>query len=98
MPHSNPMATVGQAESLQRLFAQAPGLPFFDLLPTEVIQQLLDEHGIEFRERDYPPLVILAVFLSQCQDADQSLRQAVLRRIAQQAAQGERQSSSNTGA
>lgn len=98
MSHSNPMATVGQAESLQRLFAQAPGLPFFDLLPTEFIQQLLAEHEIEFRERDYPPLVSLAVFLSQCQDADPSLRQAVLRRVAQQAAQGQRKSSSNTGA
>jgi hypothetical protein len=60
MPHSNAPAMVGQAESLQRLFAQAPGLPFFDLLPTELIQQLLVEHEVEFRDRDYPPLVILA--------------------------------------
>jgi hypothetical protein len=98
MPHSNPGAVLCQAECLQRTFAQAPGLPFADFLPKEIVQQLLAEHEIEFRDRDYSPLVTLAVFLSQCQDADPSLRQAVLRRIAQQAAQGERQSSSNTAA
>lgn len=66
-------------------------------MPAEHIHELLAEQGIEWRERDYPPLITLAVFLSQCHDADQSLRQAVTRRIAQQVVQGERQSSSNTG-
>src|ERR1039457_2923973 len=97
MSHSNQGPVVCQVESLQRQFAQAPGLPFVDLLPADLLQKLLAEQDIEWRERDYPPLITLAVFLSQCQDADPCLRQAVTRRIAQQVVQGERQSSSNTG-
>jgi Transposase DDE domain len=38
------------------------------------------------------------MFLSQCHDADQSLRQAVARLLAHRVAQGEAQGSSNTGA
>ena len=98
MPHSNRGSVVSQVESMQRQFAQAPGLPFADLLPEEFIVQLLDEVGVEFRDRDYPPLVVLAMFLGQCSDADPSLKQAVARRIAQRVAEGEAACSSNTGA
>jgi hypothetical protein len=98
MPHSNQGPVVSQVESLQRKFAQAPGLPFAELLPEEVIVQLLDELGVEFRDRDYPPLVVLAMFLGQCSDADPSLKQAVARLIAQRVAEGKPACSSNTGA
>lgn len=98
MSHSNRGAVLSQVESIQRQFAQAPGLPFAELLPEEFIVQLLDELGIEFRDRDYPPLVVLATFLGQCSDADPSLRQAVARRIAQRVAEGEPACSSNTAA
>lgn len=98
MSHSNRRKVSGQVESLQRQFAQAPGLPFADLLSGELIAELFQELGVEFRERDYPPLVTLAMFLSQCCDADQSLTQAVARLIAQQVAQNKSASSSNTGA
>ena len=62
--------------------SQAPGLPFADLLPAEVILGLLEEQDVVFRDRDYPPLITLAMFLSQCCDADQSLNQAVARLMA----------------
>jgi hypothetical protein len=98
MRHCNQGLVVHQVESLQRQFAQAPGLPFADLLSAEAIQQLLDEHDLSVRERDYPPLITLAMFLSQCHDADPSLRQAVVRRLAQRVAQGLPAGSSDTGA
>jgi DDE family transposase len=98
MSHPNQGSVLSQVESLQRQFAQAPGLPFADLLPEEFIVQLLDELGVEFRDRDYPPLVVLAMFLGQCSDADPSLKQAVARLIAQRVAEGEAACSSNTGA
>ena len=98
MPHSNRGSIVSQVESLQRQFAQAPGLPFADWLPEEFIVQLLDELGVEFRDRDYPPLVVLAMFLGQCSDADPSLKQAVARLIAQRVAEDKVACSSNTGA
>jgi hypothetical protein len=98
MPHSNRGPVVSQCESIQRQFAQAPGLPFANLLPEAFIVQLLDELGVEFRDRDYPPLVVLAMFLGQCSDADPSLQQAVARRIAQRVAEAGPACSSNTGA
>jgi hypothetical protein len=98
MRHSNQGPVVHQVESLQRQFAQAPGLPFADLLSAEAIQQLLHEQEIPVRERDYPPVITLAMFLSQCHDADPSLRQAVARRLAERVAQGLPACSSDTGA
>jgi hypothetical protein len=98
MAHSNQGPVVSQLESLQRQFAQAPGLPFAELLSAELLQQLFQEHEVEFRERAYPPLITLAMFLSQCHDADQSLRQAVARLLAHRVAQGEPGCSANTGA
>jgi hypothetical protein len=67
-------------------------------LPEDVIVQLLDELGVEFRDRDYPPLIVLAMFLGQCSGADPSLKQAVARHIAQRVAEGKPACSSNTGA
>jgi hypothetical protein len=96
--HSTGMSVSNQVEMLQRRFAQAPGLPFADLLPAELISSVLEELGVEGRDRDYPPLVTLAVFLSQCTDADQSLNQAVARLMAERLAQGKKACSSNTGA
>src|ERR1700687_3137839 len=98
MPHSNQGSVASQVESLQRQFAQVPGLPFADLLPAELITQLLRELGAEFHDRIYTPLVTLAMFLSQCQDADPSQRQAVNRLIAQRVAKKRSACSSNTGA
>jgi hypothetical protein len=98
MSHPNRGPVVSQVEALQRQFAQAPGLPFADLLSPELIQQLLQEQAVRFRERDYPPLVTLAMFLSQCHDADPSLRQAVARSLAQRVAQGLPACSADTGA
>jgi hypothetical protein len=51
MPHRIPGAVARQVESLQRQFAQAPGLPFAELLPADLIQQLCREHAGGFRRR-----------------------------------------------
>lgn len=86
MSHPNHLHRSRQAESLRRQFAQAPGLPFCDLLRAEDLQQVLDDCGIQFRERIFSPLVTLATFLTQVLDADHSMRQAVARVIAQRIA------------
>ena len=98
MPHSNQGSVPSQVESLQRQFAQVPGLPFANLLPAELLTQLLDEQNVVFYDRVYPPLITLAMLLSQCQDADPSQRQAVTRLIAHRVAQGKLGCSSKTGA
>src|SRR5205809_321690 len=98
MSHANRGSVASQLHLLQRQFAQAPGLPFAELLSAQLIDRLLQEQKVEFREREYPPLVTLAMFLSQCHDADQSLRQAVARLVAHRVSRGEAEGSSNTGA
>src|SRR5471030_923089 len=97
-PHSIQGSVASQVESLQRQFAQAPGLPFAELLPAELIPQLLQEQEAKFYDRVYTPLVTLSLFLSQCQDADPSQRQAVARLIAHRVAQERPACSSYTGA
>ena len=98
MTQSNQRPLAGQVESLKRQFAEAPGLPFANLLPAELVASLLQQHQVETRDRIYTPLVTLAMFLSQCSDADPSMKQAVARLLAQQVAQGKKASSSDTGA
>jgi DDE family transposase len=98
MSDSNQGAVSRQVESIQRQFAQAPGLPFADLLPASLIEQLLHEQGVNWRERIYSPLVTLAMFLSQCRDEDPSLAQAVARLLAQRTVDGLPACSSDTGA
>lgn len=97
MSHSNQVSFASQVESIQRQFAQTPGLPFAQLLPTKLIEELLQEHGVEFRDRIYTPLITLAMFLSQCRDEDQSLRQAVLRLLVQRRLEGLPACSTDTG-
>jgi hypothetical protein len=97
MSHSNHGSVVSQVESLKRQFAQAPGLPFAELLPAELIARLLQEHGAESCDRIYTPLLTLAMFVSQCTEADPSLNQAVARLIAQRIAEGKPACSSDTG-
>jgi hypothetical protein len=96
--NSNQGSVVGQVESLKRRLADAPGLPFIDVLPADLLTEILREHGVDFRERIYSPLVTLSMFLSQCSDADPSQRQAVARLLAQRLAEGKSACSSDTGA
>lgn len=98
MAHSNQGSQSNQVEFLYRQFAQAPGLPFADLLDAELIDKLVRAAGLNPSDRIYTPLVTLAMFLSQCHDDDHSLRQAVARLIAQRLTQNQRACSSDTGA
>jgi hypothetical protein len=77
-----------QVESLCRQFAQAPGLPFADVLCPRQVQRVLDDCHVTFRERIFSPLVTLTTFLSQVLDPDHSMRQAVARLIAHRVAAG----------
>lgn len=98
MPNSIQGSVARQVELLHRQFAQVPGLPFAELLPAEYLGRLLQEQDAFFYDRLYTPLVTLAMFLSQCQDADSSQRQAVARLIAHRVAQQRPACSSQTGA
>jgi hypothetical protein len=73
-------------------------LPFADLLPAAQVERALEDENVSFRERLFPPLVTLWVFLSQVLDPDHSCRQAVARFLAWRAARGLAPCSADTGA
>jgi hypothetical protein len=87
-----------RCRQLRRQMAQAPGLPFADLLEVGEVERALSDEGVSFRERLFSPLVTLWVFLSQVLDPDQSCRAAVSRFLAWRAARGLSPCSASTGA
>jgi hypothetical protein len=85
---------IAEAESrmsLDRLrarFARHDGLPFADVLTEPRIREVLDEHGVAYRDRVFTPITTIWGFLSQVLSDDHSCRDAVSRIIAHRAASG----------
>jgi hypothetical protein len=77
-------------------FARNQGLPFADVLTEASIRGVLNEHGVQFRERLFSPFTTLWGFLSQVLSDDHSCRDAVSRIIAHRAAAGLEACSPNT--
>jgi DDE family transposase len=82
MARSTPNRVQRQVQSQLRQFAQAPGLPFADLLPAAQVKKAAEQEGHCFRDRLYSPWLTLWVFLTQVLDPDPSCRQAVARLLA----------------
>jgi hypothetical protein len=62
-----------RAAILKQKFQNSLGLPFATVLPASLLEQLLDEQGIAYRETLYTPIVVIWAWLSQVLSADQSL-------------------------
>lgn len=87
-----------RAKILKQKFQASLALPFAQVLPEAVIQQVLQEQGVTYRQVLYTPIVVLWAWLSQVLDADNSLNNAVKRVISWMAAAGETVPSADTGA
>lgn len=87
-----------RATILKQKFQNSVALPFEQVLPDEVIQKVLEEQGVKYRQTLYTPIVVVWAWLSQVLDADKSLSNAVNRVIAWLAATGEEVPSVDTGA
>jgi hypothetical protein len=98
MAHASCGRRVRQVRRLSQQFADAPGLPFADLLSAEQVEQALHQEGYSFRDRLFGPLVTLWVFLSQALDPDHSCRAAVARFLAWRVARGKAACSADAGA
>jgi hypothetical protein len=83
-------------EAVRARFARNQGLPFADVLTEARIRGVLDEHGVQFRDRLFNPFTTLWGFLSQVLSDDHSCRDAVSRVIAHRAANGLAVCSPNT--
>src|SRR5215469_4867111 len=83
-------------EAVRARFARNQGLPFADVLTEASIRGVLDEHGVQFRDRLFNPFTTIWGFLSQVLSDDHSCRDAVSRVIAHRAANGLAVCSPNT--
>jgi hypothetical protein len=83
-------------DAVRGRFARNEGLPFADILTEASIREVLNEHGVQFRDRVFSPVTTIWGFLSQVLSEDHSCRDAVSRIIAHRAANGITVCSPNT--
>ena len=83
-------------EAVRARFARNEGLPFADVLTEANILDVLNDHGVKYRDRVFNPVTTIWGFLSQVLSDDHSCRDAVSRIIAHRAAQGIKACSPNT--
>src|SRR5215468_2440696 len=83
-------------KSVRARFARGTGLPFATVLTEANILDVLNDHGVKYRDRVFNPVTTIWGFLSQVLSDDHSCRDAVSRIIAHRAASGIRVCSPNT--
>jgi hypothetical protein len=83
-------------DAVRARFARNEGLPFADILTEASIRDVLNERGVQFRDRVFSPVTTIWGFLSQVLSEDHSCRDAVSRIIAHRAANGFKVCSPNT--
>jgi hypothetical protein len=83
-------------KDIRARFARNEGLPFAEVLTEASILDVLNEHGVTYRDRLFNPVTTIWGFLSQVLSEDHSCRDAVSRIIAHRAASGATVCSPNT--
>jgi Transposase DDE domain len=83
-------------QEVRARFARDQGLPFADSLSERNILDVLNEHGVQYRDRLFNPVTTIWGFLSQVLSEDHSCRDTVSRIIAHRAASGLEPCSPNT--
>jgi hypothetical protein len=83
---------------LKDKFNSSLGLPFKELLPTSIIEQVMKELNIRYYQRLFDPIVTLWAFLSQVLDTDKSCHNPVSKIIASLAGEGVEIPSTDTSA
>ena len=84
-------------EQFRRQFGDQPTKALGSVLPTTELQRLVVEEVGTFRERIYPPLTTLGLFIGQALSQDGACQDAVSRRLSERTARGETACSLNSG-
>lgn len=84
-------------ERFRRQFCDQPTQALGSVLLSTFRQSLLAEEVGNFRERIYPPLTALCLFIGQAMSPDGACQDAVVRRLSERAAQGLAACSLNSG-
>lgn len=66
-------------------------------MPAPVLRRIVEEEAVRFRERVYPPLTTLGLFIGQALSADGACQDAVARHLSDRTARGEGAVSLSTG-
>ena len=61
-------------DTVRARFARNEGLPFADILTEASIRDVLNKHGVKYRDRVYSPVTTIWGFLSQVLSEDHSCR------------------------
>lgn len=78
-------------------FADRPTRALDELLSRDAVCAIVEEEAGAYRERIYPPLTTLGLFIGQALSADGACQDAVARHLSERTAQGERQCSLSSG-
>lgn len=81
----------------KRRFADYPTKALDELLSEESVSRMVEEETGNNRERTYPPLTTLGLFLGQALSPDGACQDAVARHLSERVAQGATPCSLNTG-
>lgn len=84
-------------EGFRRQFGDQPTQALGSVLPTAELKRVVVEEVGAFRERIYPPLTTLALFIGQALSQDGACQDAVSRRLSERTARGETACSLNSG-
>ncbi len=86
-----------QVRRFRARFVQGTGGALSHLLPQAELEECVEHYAGSYRNRIYPPLVTLGLFVDQVMSADQSCQDAVARGVSAQVASGQMPGSLNTG-
>ena len=84
-------------ERFRRQFGDQPTQALGAVLPARALQRLVDEEVCSFRERIYPLMTTLGLFIGQALSPDGACQDAVARRLSERTARGEMACSLNSG-
>lgn len=76
-------------EQFRRQFGDQPTLALGSVLPAEVVRKVVEEEVGSFRQRIYPPLTTLGLFVGQALSSDGACQDAVARNLSERTARGE---------
>jgi hypothetical protein len=86
-----------EVEQFRRRFGDQPTHALQAVLPSEVLHRLVDQEVGDYRDRLYPPLTTLGLFIGQALSADGACQDAVARHLSERTARAQTASSLNTG-
>lgn len=81
----------------RRQFGDQPTRAMGAVLPADVVVAVVDEEVGAFRQRVYPPLTVLGLFIGQALSPDGACQDAVARNLGDRRARGESGCSLSTG-